>query len=114
MFVEIITADTIEIPEYIDLSTLYPENILMRKSIEWKSPGIFLIQQKGWYIISSDISLPILETEGITTREKVPKEITPYQAYEIALITLKSYEDKWNAFIMEEVSQLYLDEENDS
>ena len=48
------------------------------------------------------------------TTERTPRIITPIQAYEIALNTLRTFEDKWNAYVKEEARlQSIFDEDED-
>ena len=51
--------------------------------------------------------------ETASFEEETPRVLTPMQAYELALSTLKSYEDEWNAYIEKEARLLSVFDEED-
>jgi hypothetical protein len=65
--------------------------------------------------VSANIDLPsICGINATLTTERTPQIITPIQAYEIAISTLRIYEDKWNAYVKEEAKlQSIFDEDED-
>jgi hypothetical protein len=65
--------------------------------------------------VSTNIDLtPLCSTNATVTTERTPRIITSTQAYEIALNTLRIYEDKWNVYVQEEAKlQSIFDEDED-
>lgn len=64
--------------------------------------------------VSANIDIPsICSINATVTTERTPRIITPTQAYEIALNTLRTFEDKWNAYVQEEARLLSIFDEDE-
>lgn len=59
-------------------------------------------------IVSADIDLPpCLENVTVTTKDQdIPRILTPNQAYELALETVRTFEEKWDAYVQNEARLL--------
>ena len=67
------------------------------------------------FTVSANIDLTsICSTDATVTTVRTPRIITHTQAYEIALNTLRTFEDKWDAYVQEEARlQSIFDEDED-
>lgn len=67
------------------------------------------------FIISANIKIPTYITnETVTSGKSITRLISPIQAYELALDTLRTFETKWDSYIQEEARLLFIfDEEED-
>lgn len=66
-------------------------------------------------IVSTDVDYPLyIDNQSVTSEKSIPLLLTPIQAYEIALDILRSFEDKWEAYVQEEAKvQSIFDEDDD-
>ncbi len=66
------------------------------------------------FTVSANIDLPSsCGANATVTTERTPRIITHTQAYEIALNTLRTFEDKWNAYVTEEARMLSIFDEDE-
>lgn len=67
------------------------------------------------FIISANIEISTCITnETVTSGKSITQLISPIQAYELALDTLRNFENKWDAYTQEEARLLFIfDEEED-
>lgn len=67
------------------------------------------------FIISANIKISTCITnETVTSGKSITQLISPIQAYELALDILRTFENKWDAYIQEEARLLFIfDEEED-
>ena len=66
-------------------------------------------------IISANIKIQTcISNETVTSEKSITRLISPIQAYELALDTLRIFEKKWDDYIREEARLLFIfDEEED-
>ncbi|MFZ5452279.1 MAG: hypothetical protein ACOZF2_10495 [Thermodesulfobacteriota bacterium] len=124
------TTDLIDVPrKYIFDTTSFLEGDLYdfifsegqkQIFIEAKYPGTIRnyqdnIYEIGSWTISSNIIIPLgdKETRTVGVEAEFLKEITPHQAYEIALKALKKYEREWIEYLQEEAKEISIIEEED-
>ncbi len=106
--------------EYTDNMDYLP-NFSIPSTTEAKSPirlfGDYKHTQRNRFqklIISADISFPTscILNETVSSVES-PRILTPVQAYELALNALKTFENKWDAYVKEEARLLSVFDEDE-
>jgi len=102
--------------EYLpDLSTWQTERELPIRPIRRERNRFIPKQRLETPIVSAEIDLPTLDIENktVSIEEKGSRILTPIQAYEVALKTLRVNEAKWNAYVQEEarILSVFDDEE---
>lgn len=81
--------------------------------INWRNDKSIQCQFES-LTVSANIDLAFsCGANATVTTERTPRIITPIQAYKIALDTLRTFEDKWNAYVQEEARQLSILDEDE-
>lgn len=66
-------------------------------------------------IISANINIPTcISNETVTSGKSITRLISPIRAHEFALDTLRTFENKWDAYIREEARLLFIFDEEEA